>query len=187
MQPHCHHHSVMGFTKDEQLLTSAGYDIEVSAGCCGLAGNFGMQKGHYEISATIAHQGILAKTNAAPANHTRRRIFLPHPNQRPCRLGRSAHRTASGRSTPPEAASQVIAPQGMLSAKGQRHVKTCPFRVFPRLLHPKGKRANKPLSPKPASSRTCQGGTRITGCSKPLNYTHADARRRKNVPVASGQ
>lgn len=66
VQPHCHHHSVMGFTKDEQLLASAGYDIEVSPGCCGLAGNFGMEKGHYEISATIAHQGILAKANAAP-------------------------------------------------------------------------------------------------------------------------
>lgn len=66
MQPHCHHHSVMGFTKDEQLLASAGYDIEVSPGCCGLAGNFGMEKGHYEDSATIAHQGILAKANAAP-------------------------------------------------------------------------------------------------------------------------
>jgi Fe-S oxidoreductase len=66
VQPHCHHHSVMGFTKDEQLLASAGYDLEVSAGCCGLAGNFGMEKGHYEISETIADRGILAKAQAAP-------------------------------------------------------------------------------------------------------------------------
>ncbi|SFU10460.1 FAD-binding and (Fe-S)-binding domain-containing protein [Arthrobacter sp. ov118] len=66
VQPHCHHHSVMGFTKDEQLLASAGYDLEVSAGCCGLAGNFGMEKGHYEISETIAGQGILARVQAAP-------------------------------------------------------------------------------------------------------------------------
>jgi Fe-S oxidoreductase len=66
VQPHCHHHSVMGFTKDEQLLASAGYDLEVSPGCCGLAGNFGMEKGHYEISETIAGQGILTRAQAAP-------------------------------------------------------------------------------------------------------------------------
>ena len=31
-----------------------------------MAGNFGMKKGHYEISATIARPGILAKANAGP-------------------------------------------------------------------------------------------------------------------------
>jgi Fe-S oxidoreductase len=65
-QPHCHQYSVIGYDKDLELLDAMGCDVEVSSGCCGLAGNFGMEKGHYEISATIAEQGILAKAAADP-------------------------------------------------------------------------------------------------------------------------
>jgi Fe-S oxidoreductase len=43
-----------------------GCDVEISAGCCGLAGNFGMEKGHYELSRKIAQDGILAKASADP-------------------------------------------------------------------------------------------------------------------------
>jgi Fe-S oxidoreductase len=57
---------VMGYDADQRLLASMGCDVEISAGCCGLAGNFGMEKGHYEISETIAREGILAKASAAP-------------------------------------------------------------------------------------------------------------------------
>ena len=66
VQPHCHQHSVMGYSADESLLKSMGCDVETSAGCCGLAGNFGMEKGHYEISENIALGGILAKAAQAP-------------------------------------------------------------------------------------------------------------------------
>jgi FAD/FMN-containing dehydrogenase/NAD-dependent dihydropyrimidine dehydrogenase PreA subunit len=66
VQPHCHHHSIMGYGADQALLEAAGCDVEVSAGCCGLAGNFGMEKGHYEVSTMIAQGGILAKAGAAP-------------------------------------------------------------------------------------------------------------------------
>ncbi len=59
VQPHCHQHSVMGFGPDEKLLTSAGAQIETLAGCCGLAGNFGMQRGHYEISVAVAENALL--------------------------------------------------------------------------------------------------------------------------------
>ncbi|MFC8922635.1 FAD-binding and (Fe-S)-binding domain-containing protein [Cellulosimicrobium sp. NPDC057127] len=59
VQPHCHHHSVMGFAADERLLRAAGADIKVLAGCCGLAGNFGMQKGHYETSVAVAENALL--------------------------------------------------------------------------------------------------------------------------------
>ncbi|GAA2143135.1 FAD-binding and (Fe-S)-binding domain-containing protein [Arthrobacter humicola] len=65
-QPHCHHNAVMGYGKDLELLTSMGCDVDVSNGCCGLAGNFGMEKGHYEISVAIAEQGILGKIAATP-------------------------------------------------------------------------------------------------------------------------
>jgi Fe-S oxidoreductase len=66
VQPHCHHYSVMGYEADRKLLEAMGRDIEISPGCCGLAGNFGMEKGHYEISEKIARDGILAKVNAHP-------------------------------------------------------------------------------------------------------------------------
>jgi len=59
VQPHCHHHSVLGFAEDEKLLRNAGAQIEVLAGCCGLAGNFGMQKGHYDISVKVAENALL--------------------------------------------------------------------------------------------------------------------------------
>ncbi|WP_336852246.1 FAD-binding and (Fe-S)-binding domain-containing protein [Sinomonas albida] len=66
VQPHCHHYAVMGYDADRELLEKMGCDVETSAGCCGLAGNFGMEKGHYEVSEKIARDGILAKAAAAP-------------------------------------------------------------------------------------------------------------------------
>ncbi|MSR98565.1 FAD-binding oxidoreductase [Arthrobacter sp. BL-252-APC-1A] len=66
VQPHCHHHAVMGYSADLALLEKAGCDVEVSSGCCGLAGNFGMERGHYEISAKIAGDGILSRAAADP-------------------------------------------------------------------------------------------------------------------------
>ncbi|WP_281064059.1 FAD-linked oxidase C-terminal domain-containing protein [Arthrobacter terrae] len=65
-QPHCHQYAVIGYDKDLALLDAMGCDVEVSSGCCGLAGNFGMEKGHYEVSVTIAEQGILAKARTDP-------------------------------------------------------------------------------------------------------------------------
>src|SRR5699024_4972 len=61
VQPHCHQYSIMGFETDRKLLEKLGCDVEISAGCCGLAGNFGMEKGHYDVSVKIAEDGILQK------------------------------------------------------------------------------------------------------------------------------
>ncbi|MGO4493978.1 (Fe-S)-binding protein, partial [Arthrobacter sp. 2YAF22_2] len=65
-QPHCHQSAIMGYGKDLELLNSMGCDVEISSGCCGLAGNFGMEKGHYDVSVAIAEQGILGKIADAP-------------------------------------------------------------------------------------------------------------------------
>src|SRR5690625_4911724 len=48
VQPHCHQYAVMGFETDQKLLQDLGCDVEISAGCCGLAGNFGMEQGRSE-------------------------------------------------------------------------------------------------------------------------------------------
>ena len=67
VQPHCHQASVMGFEADLALLESTGATVERLAGCCGLAGNFGVEKGHYEVSVAVAEQQLLpAVRNAAP-------------------------------------------------------------------------------------------------------------------------
>ena len=58
-QPHCHQHAVLGWEADERLLTQAGADIDRVGGCCGLAGNWGVEKGHYELSAAIAGTSLL--------------------------------------------------------------------------------------------------------------------------------
>ena len=52
-QPHCHHASVLGWAADEALLRRAGATLTRVGGCCGLAGNFGMEKGHYEVSVAV--------------------------------------------------------------------------------------------------------------------------------------
>jgi Fe-S oxidoreductase len=36
------------------------------AGCCGLAGNFGMEKGHYEVSVAVAETHLLPAVRANP-------------------------------------------------------------------------------------------------------------------------
>ena len=65
VQPHCHQYSVMGFDADAGLLRAAGAQITSLAGCCGLAGNFGMEKGHYETSVAVAENALLPALRAA--------------------------------------------------------------------------------------------------------------------------
>jgi FAD/FMN-containing dehydrogenase/Fe-S oxidoreductase len=59
VQPHCHQHSVMGFERDRALLEGLGATVTALAGCCGLAGNFGMERGHYEVSVQVAENALL--------------------------------------------------------------------------------------------------------------------------------
>ena len=58
-QPHCHHHAVMGWDADAKLLKKAGATVKRLGGCCGLAGNFGVERGHYEVSVQVAEQQLL--------------------------------------------------------------------------------------------------------------------------------
>jgi FAD/FMN-containing dehydrogenase/Fe-S oxidoreductase len=58
-QVHCHQHAVMGFDQDLDLLKHCGVDVRVlDSGCCGLAGNFGFERGHYDVSAACAESGL---------------------------------------------------------------------------------------------------------------------------------
>lgn len=67
-QPHCHQHAVLGFDADQKLLADAGAELDTVGGCCGLAGNFGVERGHYEVSVAVAEQALLpAVRHADPA------------------------------------------------------------------------------------------------------------------------
>ncbi|WP_206422641.1 FAD-binding and (Fe-S)-binding domain-containing protein [Nocardioides pantholopis] len=65
-QPHCHQSSVLGWAADEELLRRAGARVTRVAGCCGLAGNFGMEQGHYEVSVAVAETHLLPAVRAQP-------------------------------------------------------------------------------------------------------------------------
>ena len=58
-QPHCHHHAVMGWDADARLLATAGAGVRPLGGCCGLAGNFGFERGHYDVSVAVAETALL--------------------------------------------------------------------------------------------------------------------------------
>ncbi|SDO20439.1 FAD-binding and (Fe-S)-binding domain-containing protein [Geodermatophilus sp. DSM 45219] len=64
-QPHCHHHAVLGWATDERLLREAGATVTRIGGCCGLAGNWGVERGHHDVSVTIAEQQLLPAVRAA--------------------------------------------------------------------------------------------------------------------------
>ena len=65
-QPHCHHYSVMGWDTDQALLESLGARVTRLEGCCGLAGNFGMEAGHYDLSVAVASHSLLPSLSAKP-------------------------------------------------------------------------------------------------------------------------
>jgi Fe-S oxidoreductase len=58
-QPHCHHAAVLGWSADAQLLARAGAQVTTLGGCCGLAGNWGVERGHHDVSVVIAEQQLL--------------------------------------------------------------------------------------------------------------------------------
>ncbi|MFD2419552.1 FAD-binding and (Fe-S)-binding domain-containing protein, partial [Amycolatopsis pigmentata] len=68
-QVHCHQHAVLGFAADENLMARAGVrNSTLDSGCCGLAGNFGFEAGHYEVSMACAEDRLLpAIREAGPA------------------------------------------------------------------------------------------------------------------------
>jgi Fe-S oxidoreductase len=67
IQTHCHQHAILGTAADQAVLTEAGIRADfLDSGCCGLAGNFGFEEGHYEVSEACAERVLLpAVRNAA--------------------------------------------------------------------------------------------------------------------------
>jgi Fe-S oxidoreductase len=65
-QVHCHQHATLGYTAETELMAKAGVDMtSVPSGCCGLAGNFGFERDHYEVSQALAERALLPAVRTA--------------------------------------------------------------------------------------------------------------------------
>lgn len=65
VQPHCHQYSVLGFDAERSLMERAGIRVTEVGGCCGLAGNYGFEAGHLDVSVAAAETEILPAVRAA--------------------------------------------------------------------------------------------------------------------------
>jgi len=63
---HCHHHAVMKMTDEEEILKKMGLDYHLlNSGCCGMAGGFGFEKDHYEVSIKVGERVLLPAVRKA--------------------------------------------------------------------------------------------------------------------------
>jgi Fe-S oxidoreductase len=68
VQTHCHQHAVLGSDADDRVLERAGASVErLDAGCCGMAGNFGFEASHYDVSVAVAEHAMLPALRAERA------------------------------------------------------------------------------------------------------------------------
>ncbi|WP_371483194.1 FAD-binding and (Fe-S)-binding domain-containing protein [Kitasatospora sp. NBC_00315] len=65
-QTHCHQHAVLGTGADRRIDARIGLANRVlDSGCCGLAGNFGFERGHWDVSVAVAERVLLPEVRAA--------------------------------------------------------------------------------------------------------------------------
>ncbi|MGH3720131.1 MAG: FAD-binding and (Fe-S)-binding domain-containing protein [Pseudonocardiaceae bacterium] len=65
MQPHCHQQAGSGYDAELRVLARLGIGIDaVASGCCGMAGNFGYEPGHWDVSQAVAERELYPKVRA---------------------------------------------------------------------------------------------------------------------------
>ena len=65
---HCHQKALVGTAPTVSVLKSAGFEVsEVDSGCCGMAGSFGFEKEHYDLSLTIGNRRLGPAVKATSA------------------------------------------------------------------------------------------------------------------------
>jgi FAD/FMN-containing dehydrogenase/Fe-S oxidoreductase len=66
IQAHCHHKAIMRFDAEEMLLRRMGLDLtHPDSGCCGMAGAFGFEAKHYDLSMKLGERVILPMVREA--------------------------------------------------------------------------------------------------------------------------
>jgi FAD/FMN-containing dehydrogenase/Fe-S oxidoreductase len=59
---HCHHKSVLKFDAEKEILKKLELDFEIlDSGCCGMAGSFGFEKDHYDVSLKVGERILLPR------------------------------------------------------------------------------------------------------------------------------
>ncbi|MDY6810867.1 MAG: hypothetical protein SW127_17930, partial [Actinomycetota bacterium] len=66
LQTHCHEYAVFGVRTGAKVLESLGVQVHTADGCCGVAGNFGFERGHYEVSVAVSENALAPALRAAP-------------------------------------------------------------------------------------------------------------------------
>jgi Fe-S oxidoreductase len=65
---HCHQKSVLNFDADKRVLDRLELDVEIpDSGCCGMAGSFGFESRHYDVSMAVGDRVLLPAARRAPA------------------------------------------------------------------------------------------------------------------------
>jgi FAD/FMN-containing dehydrogenase/Fe-S oxidoreductase len=63
---HCHQKAIVGTAPTVAALRWAGYEVsEVDSGCCGMAGSFGFEREHYDLSVAIGSRRLMPAVKAA--------------------------------------------------------------------------------------------------------------------------
>jgi len=66
VQGHCHQKAVLNFGDEELVLRRMGMEIDLpDSGCCGMAGAFGFEKEHYDISMRVGERVLLPAVREA--------------------------------------------------------------------------------------------------------------------------
>jgi Fe-S oxidoreductase len=68
LHEHCHQRATGGIDADRKLLEAMGAEVEVpESGCCGLAGAWGYERGHHDVSMACGERVLLPKVRQASA------------------------------------------------------------------------------------------------------------------------
>jgi len=63
---HCHHKAVMRLKEERQVMDKMGLEYTLlESGCCGMAGSFGYEKEHYDISVAVGERALLPEVRKA--------------------------------------------------------------------------------------------------------------------------
>jgi Fe-S oxidoreductase len=67
LQGHCHQRAIMKMTDEEEILRQMGLEVTTpEAGCCGMAGAFGFERGeHHDVSMRCAERALLPELRRA--------------------------------------------------------------------------------------------------------------------------
>lgn len=70
MHGHCHQKALASLVATKKMLTlPQGYEVQlIPSGCCGMAGSFGYEAEHYEVSMKIAELVLLPTVRQQPEN-----------------------------------------------------------------------------------------------------------------------